>query len=167
MSPLTASMAIVFFFGFAAAQITAPPCSPTWKWVCILSFPQWVLWHLLDLMDFFIQSFNSLGQDPCLMTAYMYSTCSGGCESFPCYILSCIDEPYRLISFSAYEIDPLPAGYHYSGPWKGIDDRNLCECSTVGYSLISACVGCQGDKWGTYDPRRFSHLNSRNLCICL
>jgi hypothetical protein len=85
MSLLTASTAIVFFFGFAAAQITAPTCSPTWKWVCILSSPQCVLWPLLDLIDFFVQSFNSLSQDPCLMTAYMYSTCSGGCESFPCY----------------------------------------------------------------------------------
>ena len=32
----------------------------------------------------FVQSFNSLGQDPCTIAAYMLSTCNGGCESLLC-----------------------------------------------------------------------------------
>ena len=104
MSILAASTAIVFFFGFAAAQISAPSCSPTWKWVCILWSSQCVLWHLLDLMDFFVQSFNSLGQDPCLMTAYMYATCSGGCELFP--YLFCLALTNLVVS-SHFQLTPF------------------------------------------------------------
>jgi hypothetical protein len=90
-------MAIVFFFGFAAAEISAANCSSTWKWVCILSPPHCVLWPLLDLIDFIVQSFNSLGQDPCLMAAYMYSTCAGGSELFPCYF--CLALTSIIVSF--------------------------------------------------------------------
>jgi len=48
-----------------------------------------------------------------------------------------------------YTLDPLPSGYTYSGPYHA----NKCDCSTVVYSLISACVACQGDdpsSWSTY-----------------
>src|ERR1700733_10350289 len=40
-----------------------------------------ILWPLPDLMDFGVQSFNSLGQNPCAVAAYMMSTCSQGCKS--------------------------------------------------------------------------------------
>jgi hypothetical protein len=165
MSLLTASMAIVFFFGFAEAGISAPSCSSTWKWVCILSSPQCVLWPLLDLMDFSSSHSILLAKIHVRLHRTCFQHVMGVVSRF-LVILSCIDEPYRLISFSAYTLGPLPQGYHYAGPRKGFDDRNLCECSTVGYSLISACGGCQGRIWETYDPHRFPHLNSRNLCIC-
>jgi len=44
-----------------------------------------------------------------------------------------------LISLAAYNLAPLPGGYVYLGPGQS----NPCQCSTVGYSLISACAACQ------------------------
>jgi hypothetical protein len=61
-------------------------------------------------------------------------------------------ELYRLITFVAFTIDALPPGYMYYGP-NGADDSNLCKCNTVAYSLMSACGGCQGAEWVTYDIR--------------
>jgi len=56
MSPLAAPLAtLLFFSGFAAAQIFAPDCSLTWEW-----------------------SFNSLNQNACTVAAYLMSTCNGG-----------------------------------------------------------------------------------------
>ncbi|KAH9984275.1 hypothetical protein BJV77DRAFT_200144 [Russula vinacea] len=72
-------------------------------------------------------SFNSLNQDPCKVAATMLGTCNG----------------------STYTMAPLQPGQSYSGP-SGVDDSNLCKCSTVGYSLVSACGGCQGQTWITW-----------------
>lgn len=69
-------------------------------------------------------SFNSLGQSACMVAAFMMSTCNAG----------------------SFTVDPLPQGHSYPGPG-GTDDSNLCKCSTVGYSLLSACAGCQGEHW--------------------
>ena len=76
---------------------------------------------------------------------------------------------WRVLSsrlYVVFTIDPLPPGYSYIGP-SGADDSDLCKCSTVGYSLISACGGCQGQSWITYDPCYCYILNSRVLCICI
>ncbi|KAH9984289.1 hypothetical protein BJV77DRAFT_200464 [Russula vinacea] len=78
-------------------------------------------------------SFNSLNQDPCEVAAFMMGTCDGG----------------------LFTIDPLPPGYSYIGP-SGADDSDLCKCSTVGYSLISACGGCQGQSWITWSEYSFN-----------
>ena len=81
----------------------------------------------------------------------MLSTCNEGCESFA-YLLY-FAKP--LLSFIAFTFGPLKPGYNYLGP-ANANDSNLCKCSTVGYSLISACGGCQGANWITYDPCCFS-----------
>jgi hypothetical protein len=65
-------------------------------------------------------TFNSLGQSPCVVAANMLATCYEG----------------------SYTLAPLPTGYGYRGPTQP-DLSNKCQCSTVGYSLISACVLCQ------------------------
>lgn len=49
----------------------------------------------------------------------------------------------------AFNVDSLPPGGSYERPGQGPGD-NSCMCSTVTYSLISACAICQGqiaDKW--------------------
>ncbi|KAF8497760.1 hypothetical protein F5888DRAFT_1694652 [Russula emetica] len=79
-------------------------------------------WPLPSLL--FVQSFNSLGQSACTIAAFMMSTCNAG----------------------SFTVDPLQPGYSYTGPG-GTDDSNLCTCSTVVYSLISACAGSQGEDW--------------------
>ncbi|KAG1827175.1 uncharacterized protein BJ212DRAFT_1294518 [Suillus subaureus] len=62
---------------------------------------------------------NSLGQDPCVVASYLESVCSGG----------------------AFEVIALLPGDFYEGP--SVVLANSCECSTVTYSLISACGDCQ------------------------
>ncbi|KAI9571579.1 hypothetical protein HD554DRAFT_1790893 [Boletus coccyginus] len=62
---------------------------------------------------------NSKGQNPCVVSAYLDGACYGG----------------------PYTIDPLPTGYHYTGP--DANQTNQCQCSSVTYNTISACGLCQ------------------------
>jgi len=74
-------------------------------------------------------SFNSAGQNPCAVAAYLESTCWQG----------------------SFTVPPLPSGYEYTGPnGTTADDNDLCKCNTVTYSLISACGACQGEPWVTW-----------------
>jgi len=82
-------------------QLNAPDCQTGWEW-----------------------SFNSLGQNPCTVTAYLNAICNSGSFSIP----------------------PLEPNHHYIGP-DGPDNGDLCKCNTVAYSLISACDACQGNAW--------------------
>jgi len=68
-------------------------------------------------------SYNSLNQSPCDLTTSLEATCSG----------------------RRNPMVPISAGWTYPGPYAGEDD--LCQCSTVVYSLVSACAGCQGTTW--------------------
>ncbi|KAH9168064.1 hypothetical protein EDB89DRAFT_1634918 [Lactarius sanguifluus] len=95
----------LFFVGdLVVAQIAAPICNDTlfsWGW-----------------------SFNSLNQNPCLVTAYMMSTCYSG----------------------AFIVAPLRGlGHSYAGPSREENlEANPCWCNTVAYNLLSACAECQG-----------------------
>ncbi|KAF7323141.1 hypothetical protein HMN09_00094400 [Mycena chlorophos] len=64
-------------------------------------------------------SLNSLGQTPCLVAAVLENVCDN-------------DHP---------EVNAIPENTHYIGPSKA--SANDCWCSTVTYSLIAACSGCQ------------------------
>ncbi|KAF9469205.1 hypothetical protein BDZ94DRAFT_1243948 [Collybia nuda] len=64
-------------------------------------------------------SLNSLHQTPCLVAAYLESACS----------------------VQPQEVNEIPPGNHYLGPQ--FVQADACKCSTVTYSLISACGGCQ------------------------
>jgi len=44
-----------------------------------------------------------------------------------------------------FTVPPLPNGTHYVGPT--VLSANQCECSTVVYSLVSACADCQGQTY--------------------
>ena len=46
--------------------------------------------------------------------------------------------------------DPLPFGYYYTGPL--VSTATPCKCSTVYYSLISACATCQDREYLTSVP---------------
>ncbi|KAF4615517.1 hypothetical protein D9613_002753 [Agrocybe pediades] len=73
-------------------------------------------------------SINSKGQTPCLVAAYLESQC--GAPSI---------------------VNAIPVETHYLGPTFG--QQNPCLCSTVTYSTISACGGCQGrtfQNWTTW-----------------
>ncbi|KIM87188.1 hypothetical protein PILCRDRAFT_815663 [Piloderma croceum F 1598] len=62
---------------------------------------------------------NSLHQSPCVVGAYMLGVCNSG----------------------EFTVLPLAPSHHYTGPTAG--QANPCQCSTVVYSLISACGACQ------------------------
>ncbi|KAF8491361.1 hypothetical protein F5888DRAFT_1736754 [Russula emetica] len=69
-------------------------------------------------------SYNSLGQNACTVAAHLMSTCNEG----------------------SFSIEALAPGNHYTGP-SDYEDTDLCKCNTVTYSLLSACVACQGEEW--------------------
>jgi hypothetical protein len=82
----------------------------------------------------------------------MFQTCF--CESFAYLFCFALESLYRPVSFTAtpFTLIPLDPGDIYIGPTSPAESHP-CACSTVGYSLISSCAGCQGDKWITYDSR--------------
>ncbi|KIM86820.1 hypothetical protein PILCRDRAFT_317299 [Piloderma croceum F 1598] len=73
---------------------------------------------------------NNLNQSPCLVAAYAQGTCNGG----------------------QFTVNPLAPDTHYTGP--DVAMANPCQCSTVVYSLMSACAVCQNrniETWSTWD----------------
>jgi len=71
-------------------------------------------------------TFNTLSQNACTVAAYLMATCYGG----------------------AFSIPSLAPGYEYQGPTTADTVAGLqCMCTTVAYSLISACDACQGESW--------------------
>ena len=81
MSTLAAPLAtLLFFFGFAAAQIYAPDCSLTWEWVSFLNAFLNSSLPPVDELTGCSQSFNSLDQNACTVAAYLLATCNGGSE---------------------------------------------------------------------------------------
>ncbi|KAH9161337.1 hypothetical protein EDB89DRAFT_2031047 [Lactarius sanguifluus] len=110
-SLLFAFSSYLLFIGTARAQVSAPNCTDsTFTW-----------------------SYNSLQQNPCLVTAYLAAVCNNGVFSIPAL---------------------LPQHY-YTGP-AGVDNGDLCKCNTVVYNLISACDACQGASWIPYSTWSFN-----------
>jgi len=80
-------------------------------------------------------TFNSLQQSPCLVTAYLGTPCS---------------------SDGDYEVPILFTGQHYSPS----DNPGPCECSTVMYSMISACAACQNGDIDSYQDYKSNCTNT-------
>ncbi|KAH9052378.1 hypothetical protein EDB87DRAFT_504284 [Lactarius vividus] len=103
-SSLAAIASLFLFFAgdLVVAQIIAPSCTfeSSWEW-----------------------SSNSLGQNPCLVTAHLMSTCYSG----------------------GFTVDPLlVVGDSYLPPTQEqVQKGGSCWCSTVILSLLSACGECQ------------------------
>jgi hypothetical protein len=64
--------------------------------------------------------FSSISQSPCDVAAELAGVCVGG----------------------QFNLSPLDVGYVYLGP--STANANTCRCSSVYYSLLSACAYCQG-----------------------
>ncbi|KAF8576241.1 hypothetical protein K439DRAFT_677871 [Ramaria rubella] len=74
-------------------------------------------------------TFNQLGQSPCLVAAALQVACAG----------------------ATFNVAPLQPGKEYSGPSPG--QASPCVCSTVTFSMISACGVCQSGSiasWSAY-----------------
>src|SRR5260221_2588552 len=109
MSVLAALTTLLLFSGSAIAQIDTAKCTlSSWNWVRNsrnVSDPT-CFWQLTS----YVQTFNSLNQDPCKVAGYLQSTCNGGCE-----YSSWLCRRYRLISCSLYNSTP-PVGIQVHGP---------------------------------------------------
>ncbi|PPQ63071.1 hypothetical protein CVT24_005926 [Panaeolus cyanescens] len=103
-------------------------------------------------------SINNLRQTPCLVAAYLASSCGTRESSQAVTYISFIS---KLLSL-ATRVDSIPPGNHYVGPTFATAD--VCKCSTVYYSMMSACGGCQGlsfanwTAWSTNCPESFIQL---------
>ena len=60
-------------------------------------------------------------------------------------VLSMITSFELTSKYLEYNLEPLAEGYIYSGPT--VANTNACRCSSVYYSLLSACAYCQGQKY--------------------
>jgi hypothetical protein len=113
---------------------------------------------------FIVQTFNFVGQSPCAVIAYMMGSCNGGSEFFNClHVL-------ELRSYLICRILTVSTATWIHILWphcpRGPDNSNLCECSTVGYSLFSLCVACQGEIWITcgYFVSSFQSSQQKTYC---
>ena len=72
-------------------------------------------------------------QDPCTVAAYLQAPCFSGSESLRC-------TPHSLADRLEFGVGSISEGY-YTPAGNGSD---TCACSSVAYSMISACGICQG-----------------------
>ncbi|KAJ3509632.1 hypothetical protein NLJ89_g5121 [Agrocybe chaxingu] len=76
-------------------------------------------------VDDYRWSINSRGQTPCLVAAYLKTACG-----------------------TPASVDAIPPDNHYLGPTFAQADP--CMCSSVTYSVISACGGCQSRNFANW-----------------
>ncbi|TFK42438.1 hypothetical protein BDQ12DRAFT_274708 [Crucibulum laeve] len=69
-------------------------------------------------------SLNNLGQSPCEVASRLGGLCS---------------------ATDTFNITQLQTGFVYIGP--SLNNANECVCSTVFYSMLSACAACQEKNW--------------------
>nr|VWP01945.1 Histone H2A [Ganoderma boninense] len=96
---------------------------------------------------------NSLGQSPCLVTAWLWTPCYGTGNGI--LIISSGLSSMALTSvLPATFVPPVPTNWVYQGPLaKDPFDSTPCDCNTVLYSTMAACGICQGagiEPWPTY-----------------
>ena len=113
-------------------QQTATCTTTAYQWVSLgLSYASVESEH-----EHLFKAFNSLGQSPCEVAARVAGACYGGCER------RCKKNQRRTKGlFLAFDVPTLATDDVYWGPYAGED--NACTCSSVYYSLISACSLCQ------------------------
>jgi len=84
-----------------------------------------------ECLSGFNWAFNSLGQSPCDIASALANVCVG----------------------TGFALQALPPNFVYLGPDQA--NANSCRCSTVYYSLLSACAVCQDANfitWSQYKP---------------
>lgn len=90
-------------------------------------------------------TFNSLGQSPCLIAAYLEQPCLSSGEANVPTIAP--DQPYSPSS-----------------------TPTSCDCSTVTYSLLSACASCQGGpvgNWSTFSQKCSQQASDRQYPLSI
>ena len=92
---------------------------------------------------------NSLGQSPCLVTAWLFVPCygpgNGTFSSNISYLYYIFAEGRPVLNGVGSFIESLSPDEVYDGP-QATDafDSTPCDCNTVLYSTFAACALCQG-----------------------
>jgi len=100
-----------------------------------------MLWFLLSLLTFSanVQNISAQSNVTCLP---FYNWTSNSHGQTPCQVASSL---LAICNNGPFPIEPLPDSSLYLGP--SLQDANACQCSTVTYSLMSACGACQGQTY--------------------
>lgn len=92
---------------------------------------------------------NSLGQSPCLVTAWLFVPCygpgNGTLGSHTSYLYYIFAEDRAVLNGVGSFIESLTPDEVYDGP-QATDafDSTPCDCNTVLYSTFAVCALCQG-----------------------
>ena len=146
MSAFAALTTLFLFSGFVVSEVSWAPCdidAYNWVWEYNISLPT----CCRQLIGLSFQTQNSLTQSPCEVGAYLIATCLGESRCSP-YMNYCSLGFSYLADFTLITLDP---DEHYIGPNSQTQSYS-CICTTVVYSLLSACDGCQGSSWIGYCP---------------
>ena len=139
LAPLTTI--VLLFCGSTFSQISYPNCtSADFSWVWSYSvpfaprFPQLtgLSRHITPSIKIRVR-WPHIWQVPALMAVNILLPCMGIAPS----------------PTVAWSIGPISPGSYYLGP-NGFGGTDLCLCNSVIYSLMSACVACQGSIWTVY-----------------
>lgn len=111
--------------------------------VCIESYA-WV-WHRLlnskkikALTYSYSKAYNSYGQSPCMVAGYLQQQCN----SAPGKSISDFTGYIKIDGDGAVNVPALHQNKLYPAPTSNGSDSS-CQCSSVVYSLMSACASCQ------------------------
>jgi hypothetical protein len=130
MSIFAVLTTLLFYSRHALSQSSAACSLGSWDWVRLNRFIS------LSFTNSTSKTFNSMGQDPCRVAAVLESPCIFYSQSaFSCTTFS--SSPRTAPSLPA-----LPLGGSYPP-----SNDSSCKCSSVVYSLLSACAACQGGSW--------------------
>jgi len=97
-----------------------------------------MLWLLLSLLTLSanLQDISAQSDASCLP---FYNWTVNSHQQTSCDVASSL----LAVCYGApFPVEALPESSHYLGP--SLQDANICQCSTVTYSLMSACGACQG-----------------------
>ena len=116
------------------SQSTNATCGPATSWVLHVVM---MYRSVSDACP--IQTENIRDQSPCLVAAYLMGACQpdGRKLRYKCRLTS------NQVRHVEWMVDNLPElNLTYAGP--AADQADLCTCSSVSYSMVSACAWCQG-----------------------
>ena len=94
---------------------------------------------------------NSLGQSPCVVTSHLFTSCGDGCIASVGKMGDAVSGA-QLLAYHFPDDCIIPAalspGANYTNPNDvgfGFNfEYGACTCTTVWYSMLSACAVCQG-----------------------
>ena len=137
---LAATLPLLFHETRAQEGTTNATCYEEFDWVCFSGSSRFCRILLTHIHIYSVQMRNSLGQSPCLVTAWL--------SVIPTEVRYnlLVHSPHPCLTFSflqgGFVWGPLLPGAYYIGPSTG-SKVFPCQCNTVLYSTYAACAYCQ------------------------